>query len=108
MKAIKDKFVVCNRNDHGESDIGIVSIDRRKNKIPTIFNCPADAVIEIGNNMVWLGECVNRKEIDEEALNIPFSYFVARFDRDKDGQVLIESLDGEEIIYDGHYNGLVK
>ena len=110
MKAFSDKYVVCHRDDDGCATVRIFEIDRRRNKIPKFFDSAADAVIEIGEKFILTGNEVKKNHIVEDALNECFGLFIAHAEMDKEGNVYIYSAADyeDEVIYDGHYNGLVK
>lgn len=109
-KAFKEKFVVCERGEEdGTATVALFTNDRRGNRIPVFLETAGDAVIEIGEFMIAMGQSAKRGDIQPESLDEPFNRFVAKARLSKDGKLYIWT-DGEHednVIYDDHIVHLI-
>lgn len=110
MKAFKNKFVICARDANGVPSIVVHIIDRRNNKLPLIFNTIADTIECIADTMYQVADGLRNEDVDDITVDQAFGMFIANIEMNKDKHVLV-TIPGEfedEIIYDCHYNDLVK
>lgn len=112
MKAFDLKYVIFSRVG-GSPEVSCFTEDKRRNRVPMIFDTAADAVIEIADHMRLVAEAVKRGDMLEENLDEAFDKHVAQCSLDKKGNFEVWIEDGSdesyepETIYSGTYNKFV-
>jgi len=111
MKSFEEKYVIYKRTDDGMPEIDTFTEDKKGNRIPFIFDTPADAVLEIADHMKCVADAVKSGDYEEDRLDDAFGLHVAKCSLYKGNFIVwIENediVDDNEIIYDGSYKEFI-